>query len=63
MSSVNDGFEEVRGGLLLLELSMCCCMSMPHSQKAEALTRTIGTDPQRDSPLLYTKPAPAPPPI
>ena len=36
MSSVNDGFEEVRGGLLLLELSMCCCMSMPHSQKAEA---------------------------
>ena len=36
MSSVNDGLEEVRGGLLLLELSMCCCMSKPHAKKAEA---------------------------
>ena len=36
MSSVNDGLEEVRGGLLLLELSMYCCLSMPHSKKAEA---------------------------
>ena len=36
MSSVNDGLEEIRGGLRLLELSMCCRMSKPHSKKAEA---------------------------